>query len=224
MYIGTRITSDTDSNRLSSPHIYAAVSTPNRALFSSQSDTPPPLPPRYAPPLLSSPQSTISSLGSLERQKKKASNVSSALGGFPPPTTPPPPPPTTFKVPPPPSTPPSKVSLAGPLSPLPPLSSSAPPPPPPPPGVPAPPPPPAPPPAMGTGGPSGPALKRVNWDKVQEQGLEGTIWREVSLLSALIMHNLLFQQLSGLEDLLEYNEIEESFSTKKSKEKGLSWL
>ena len=65
-------------------------------------------------------------------------------------------------------------------------------PPPPPPSTPQggvgvpppPPPPPAPPPPLPTNGPGGsnrPKTKRVNWDKVQGQSLEGTIWREVQI-------------------------------------------
>lgn len=73
------------------------------------------------------------------------------------------------------------------------------PPPPPPPtpktgpgGTPAPPPPPLPPPPPSVGGigqqpPS--KFKRVNWDKLQGQTVEGTIWREVS--SQIITHYII---------------------------------
>ena len=60
------------------------------------------------------------------------------------------------------------------------------PPPPPPPtpqtgGIPAPPPPPPPPipPVGGIEDSSRPKMKKVNWEKIKGQGLEGTIWREV---------------------------------------------
>ena len=85
-------------------------------------------------------------------------------------------------------------------------------------GIPVPPPPP---PALPGAAGGGSNLKRVNWEKIH--GTEGTIWKEV-WLQLYMCHDVFVScvlfcvQLSGLEEALEYYDIEEKFARKKPKD------
>ncbi|XP_053389051.1 delphilin-like isoform X2 [Mercenaria mercenaria] len=81
------------------------------------------------------------------------------------------------------------------------------PPPPPPPPPPVAPPPPAPP-VPGTSSPekSGMNVKRINWEKLDQQKVENTVWEQIG-------------EATDLQDVVRYLELEQYFSTKSPRQK-----